>query len=75
MVNDAGTQDTISSPISINGQVTLAQVAEAASMPVEKLVAQLSLPGDIDIDERLGRLKQRYGFEINDVRKAVEQHR
>jgi hypothetical protein len=57
----------------ISGQITLSQSAEIGGIPVEELILQLNLPSDVDVDERLGRLKRQYGFEIHDVRRILEQ--
>jgi hypothetical protein len=61
------------SSLHVSGQTTLAEAAEIGGTPVEELILKLSLPSDVDIDERLGRLKRQYGFEIHDVRRALEQ--
>ena len=57
----------------ISGQTTRAQAAKIGGIPVEELILKLSLPSDVNIDERLGRLKRQYGFEIHDVRRILEQ--
>jgi hypothetical protein len=57
----------------ISGQTTLAQAAKIGGISVEELILQLNLPSDVDVDERLGRLKRQYGFEIHDVRRILEQ--
>jgi len=66
-----GGKDQIYSNIS--GQITLAQAAEIGEIPVERLILKLQLPADVDVDERLGRLKRQYSFEIEDVRRILQQ--
>jgi len=61
------------SSLRISGQTTLAEAARIGRIPVEELILKLSLPSDVDIDERLGRLKRQYRFEIHDVRRILEQ--
>ena len=61
------------SSLHVSGQTTLAEAAEIGGIPVEELILKPSLPSDVDIDERLGRLKRQYGFEIHDVRRALKQ--
>jgi hypothetical protein len=56
----------------ISGQTTLSQAAEIGGIPVEQLILHLKLPSDVDVNERLGRLKRQYGFEIHDVRRILE---
>ena len=63
------------SPIHISGRTTLAEAAKIGGMPVEELVFQLQLPADVDVDEQLGRLKRQHGFEIEDIRKILEQNK
>jgi hypothetical protein len=59
----------------VSGQTTLADAAKIGGIPVEKLISQLRLPADVDIDERLGRLKRQYGFEIHEVREILERNK
>ena len=72
-------QETIeyqsSSSIHISGQTTLVQAAKICGIPVEELILQLQLPAKVDVNERLGRLKHQYSFEIEDVRKILEQNK
>jgi len=56
---------------SITGQSTLAEVAEMAGVPVERLMAEFELPSRTPQDERLGRLRREHGLTIPDVRDAV----
>ena len=55
----------------ITGQTTLLEVANIGNIPVEQLLEKLNLPNDVDCKEQLGRLKRRYGFEIEDVRNSI----
>lgn len=55
----------------ITGRHTLREAAQVAGMSAEELKMKLGLPVNVDPDERLGRLKQQYGFEIHDVREIV----
>ena len=69
-------QETIahqsSSSIHISGQTTLVQAAKICGISEEELILQLQLPAKVNGNERLGRLKRQYGFEIDDVRKILE---
>ena len=56
----------------ISGQTTLVQAAEIYGISTEELILKLQLPAEVDVNERLGRLKRRYGFEIEDIRKILE---
>ncbi|HEX2970757.1 MAG TPA: DUF4405 domain-containing protein [Tepidisphaeraceae bacterium] len=55
----------------IRGSMTLGDVAAASGIPVETLRAKLNLPASISPDERLGRLRQEFGFTMEEVRKIV----
>jgi hypothetical protein len=55
----------------IRGSMTLAQVAQTAGVSVEALRGELDLPADVSPDERLGRLRQDYGFDMSEVRDAL----
>lgn len=57
----------------ITGRTTLSQAAEMAGISVEQLISELQLPSNINHNERLGRLKWQYGFEIEDVRRIASQ--
>ena len=57
----------------ITGRTTLKEAAIIGNIPVEQLIDKLNLPRNIDPEERLGRLKREYGFEIQDVREAILQ--
>jgi hypothetical protein len=58
-------------PGHINGRMTLAEAAQSSGWPVELLVQKLNLPANVDVNERLGRLRQEHGFELEDVRTAL----
>ena len=59
--------------LGIQGAMTLGEVAQSTGVPIEKIVQALGLPADVSPDERLGRLRRTYGFEMDDVRKIVEE--
>jgi len=55
----------------IHGSMTLRDVQELTGVPVDHIITALRLPGDVPRDERLGRLRRSYGFEIDDIRRIV----
>lgn len=57
----------------ITGQWTLRQVARSYEINLEELIQSLQLPEDIDVNERLGPLRQQYGFDLPTVRTVAEQ--
>ena len=55
----------------ITGQMTFRDVERATGVPARDIVARMDLPPDAPLDEMLGRLRRRYGFEIEQVRAVV----
>ena len=55
----------------VTGSMTLGEVSAKTGISLETLKHGLHLPNGISPNERLGRLKRRYGFEIEDVRHMV----
>ncbi len=60
---------------SIQGSMTLKEVSNKTGVPVDIIKESLSLPDRVSSHERLGRLKRRYGFQIEDLRRIVAKHR
>ncbi|MCY2953523.1 MAG: DUF4405 domain-containing protein [Planctomycetota bacterium] len=56
---------------SIRGSMTLGEVSAASGIPVESLRTNLGVPAGVSPDERLGRLRQQYGFTMDRVREIV----
>jgi hypothetical protein len=52
--------------------MTLADVEAATGVPADHVIAELGLPRSVEHDERLGRLRRTYGFNISDVRRVVQ---
>ncbi len=61
--------------ISIRGSMTLKDVEETNEVPATYIIESLELPESISMEERLGSLKRKYGFEINDVREIVKEYK
>jgi hypothetical protein len=55
----------------IQGRMTLLEVGRSTGLPARTIANRLGLPPDTPLDERLGRLKRRYGFTMQDVRDAL----
>jgi hypothetical protein len=55
----------------IHGSMTLRDVQELTGVPADHIITTLRLPDDVPRDERLGRLRRSYGFEIDDIRRIV----
>jgi hypothetical protein len=57
----------------IHGSMTLRDAALAVGMMPEDLRSALHLPVDVSLDERLGRLRRQYGFELDEVRAILRE--
>ncbi|MBN1845034.1 MAG: DUF4405 domain-containing protein [Sedimentisphaerales bacterium] len=53
------------------GQMSLQEISQRTGVPVERFIEQLHLPADVDVRERLGRLRRLYGFEMQHVRDVI----
>jgi len=60
------------STVEIYGSMTLKEVAEKYKIKVEDLATAIDVPVSM-AGERLGRLKKEYDFDMNDLRKYVEE--
>ena len=58
----------------IDGSMTLREVERRTGVPKAVILQELGLPLDVPADERLGRLRGQYGFEMQAVREIVEEH-
>jgi hypothetical protein len=57
--------------ITITGQHTLRDLEYATGIPARTIARGLGLPEAVPMNETLGRLRRRYGFEIQEVRDLV----
>ena len=51
--------------------MTLEALERLTGVPAGAILKKLNLPADTPRDERLGRLRRRYGFSMQDVHNAV----
>ncbi len=58
---------------SIRGSMTLRELQTETGVSYAEILEELYLPANTDPDERLGRLKRRYGFTLDTVRDAVRE--
>ena len=62
-------QEQITPPA--RGMMPLRELEAVTGVPVAHVMAQLGLPSTVSPDERLGRLHQRYGVTLRDVRQII----
>jgi len=58
--------------LAITGRITLLEIERATKVSGRTIADKLGLPPTVSLNEPLGRLKQRYGFEIQAVRDIVD---
>ena len=61
--------------VSVRESMTLRDVEETTGVPTAYIIESLKIPESISVDERLGTLKRKYGFTINEVREIVKEYR
>lgn len=66
--------ETILADHDINGSQTLQFVANKYGIPAEKLATDLNIPSS-RAGEKLGRLRKKYAFTMNDVRESILKNR
>lgn len=59
----------------VRGRMTLSEIEQATGVPVAFLLRRLGLPADAPQDVGVARLGKQYGFTIDDVRRALREHR
>jgi hypothetical protein len=55
----------------INGSMTLQEIEQKTGVPAAVILKELGLPPDTPTDERMGRLRKRYEFEMHTVQDIV----
>lgn len=67
-----GTPSDSLSAQEVRGKNTLAEVARMYGIPVERIVAEVGLPADVDVQAPLKDIAAQYGIEILNIREAAE---
>lgn len=57
--------------IRVWGAMTLKDVENNTGVPAEYILQQLGISDEVNENERLGKLRKEYGFEIEDVRRII----
>lgn len=55
----------------IRGEMTLAEVETRTGVPATHILEQLGLPLDTSTEERIGQLRRKHGFQMEDIRRIV----
>ena len=64
----------VKSMYDINGSMTLNEVEQRTGVSATVIIKELRLPVDTPPDERLGRLRKTYNFDMHDVQEIVQKH-
>lgn len=64
-------EDFCPAAAAINGRVTVAEAAAVAGLSTTALLRALGVSYPVDPQERLGRLRQRFGFSMQEVRRLA----
>lgn len=59
----------------VRGSMTLLEVEQTTGVPADHIIETLGLPPSLSKDEKLGKLRRIYGFELAAVRKAVADYK
>ncbi|MCT4645274.1 MAG: DUF4405 domain-containing protein [Carboxylicivirga sp.] len=55
----------------VKGSMTLNEVVEQNSIPLNYLIKKLHMPKHVNTNEKLGRLKRKYGFTMSEIEKII----
>lgn len=58
----------------VDGSMTLQEVEQSTGVPAAMILKELGLLAGVPTDERLGRLRRKYSFEMNDIRAIIQKH-
>lgn len=56
---------------SVRGSMSLREISQRTGIPVAKLIENIGLPTNVDIDAGAGRLLRQHNRSMNDLRKAI----
>ncbi len=62
------------SPSPVDGTMTLAEVERKTGVSAALILKEMKLPADVPMDERLGRLRKKYNFDMHELRAIVEKN-
>jgi hypothetical protein len=65
-------EETTSPAPHVNGSMTLAEIEQQTGVPADVILKELGLPPDTPTNERMGRLRKQYEFEMHKVQEIVE---
>ncbi len=66
--------DKFSSAQTVRGSMTLAEVEKSTNVPINHILKELGIRDDISPDEKLGPLRQQYGFQMEMVRIIIKNY-
>ena len=61
--------------IEVRGSMTLLELEQTTGVPADYIIEKLNLPPSLSKDQRLGKLRRVYGFELAAVRKIIADYK
>lgn len=58
----------------VRGSMTLTEVEQSTNVPINHILKELGIRDDISPDEKLGQLRQQYGFQMEAVRQIIKNY-
>jgi hypothetical protein len=58
----------------IRGRMSLTEIEAATGVPPAYLVEKLELPADVSLDDGVGKIGKQHGFDVDQVRAAVNEY-
>ncbi len=69
-----GLQDAATISSNIDGSMTLEEIERTTGVAARTIIEELGLPASVPRDQKLGRLRREYSFEMESVRQVVAEH-
>ncbi len=66
--------DKLPATQTVRGSMTLAEVEQSTNVPINHILKELGIRDDISQNEKLGPLRQQYGFQVETVRQIIKNY-
>jgi LysM repeat protein len=68
-------REEIKKEIEVKGYMTLREVSGKYNVPADQIKKSIGIPLNTSNNEKLGRLRQQYGFTMSEVMEAIDAER
>ncbi len=55
--------------------MSLSEIEQRTGVPVAYIIEHLGVPSDVPLHVAVGKLGKQFGFDIGDVRRAIQEYR